>query len=76
MTLVMTCGEVATELGYVRRDGTPARHLVRTLVREGKLPPPIDPTLTVAHWRWSRKVIEQYVAGEWQPARQGTDEVA
>lgn len=68
-SLTLMCGEVASALGYNRRDGSPNRVLVRRLAREGKIPPPIDSTLTVGWWRWSRAEIEAYAAGEWAPTK-------
>lgn len=65
MRPTMLCGEVAEALSYFKRDGQPNREVVRKLARDGRIPPPIDDTLTVAHWRWSRTEIEAYVAGQW-----------
>lgn len=65
--LTLTCGEVAQALGYYvergKHRGEPNRRLVRTLATSGRIPPPIDPALTVARWRWSRADIESYVSG-------------
>lgn len=66
--LTLMCGEVALALGYRLRDGSPNRKAIRTLAREGKIPPPIDDTLALAWWRWSRVEIESYAAGEWKGA--------
>lgn len=66
--LVMTAAEVAAELGYLRRsDRQPDVAKVRNLCREGRLPAPIDDGLPVVDWRWSRRRIEQYVAGDIKP---------
>ena len=61
--LTLTTGEVATALGYLKRDGSPNRVLVRRLAVDGKLPPPIDRSLATVHWRWSRAEIEAYAGG-------------
>lgn len=58
--LTMTCGEVAEALGYLHRDGRPNRQLVRRLARDGVIPQPIDMSITVAWWRWSRAEVEGY----------------
>lgn len=70
-SLTLMCGEVAELLGYRRRDGKPNRDAIRRLAREGKIPPPIDDTLTTGWWRWSRAEVESYAAGEWKPRRNG-----
>lgn len=67
-SLTLHCGQVATALGYFTKGGEPNRVVIRRLAREGRIPPPIDDTLTVAHWRWSRAEIEAYVAGTWRAA--------
>jgi predicted DNA-binding transcriptional regulator AlpA len=59
--LTLTSDDVATALGY-------SRVVVRRLARDGKIPPPIDPTLSVAWWRWSRAEVEAYAAGQWRSA--------
>jgi predicted DNA-binding transcriptional regulator AlpA len=55
MKLTLDAREVADLVGY-RGPET-----IRTLYRTGKFPPPIDPSLTVHWWRWSRRRVEQYV---------------
>lgn len=61
----MDVDEVGEALGYVRRgDRRPDRDKVRRLVREGRLPGPIDDELPVVDWRWSRRMVERYAAGE------------
>lgn len=62
----LTCGEVARELAFTHRDGRPNRKVVRDLARAGKIPPPIDMDLALAHWRWSPAEIEAYIAGQWK----------
>jgi hypothetical protein len=63
--LVMTAAEVAEELGYVHRvSGKPDAAKVRRLVREHRLPAPLDAELPVVDWRWSRPMIERYAAGQ------------
>lgn len=52
--ITLTAGEVGELLGY-------SAETVRRLVRDGKLPGPIDPELGAKLWRWSRSRIEQYV---------------
>jgi hypothetical protein len=64
--LTLTSGEVAKLLGYLTRDGDPNRRLIRKFAGEGKIPPPINDEVALAHWRWSRAEIEAYVAGEWR----------
>lgn len=69
LPLTLTSGEVAVALNYLRAGqyaGQPNRHLVRQLARDGSIPPPIDMSLSVARWRWSRADIEAYVAGQWK----------
>jgi predicted DNA-binding transcriptional regulator AlpA len=58
--LTLTSDDVATALGY-------SRVVVRRLARDGKIPPPIDSTLSVAWWRWSRAEIEAYASGHYLP---------
>lgn len=65
-SLTLTTGEVAHALGYLSRDGRPNRAVVRRLARARKIPPPIDDTLALAWWRWSRAEIESYAAGQWK----------
>jgi hypothetical protein len=63
--LVLTAAEVAAELGYVHRgSGKPDAAKVRYLVREFRFPAPIDAELPVVDWRWSRRLVESYAAGE------------
>jgi hypothetical protein len=70
-SLVLTVDQVAAELEYFHRPaegqerGAPNSDLVREMYREGDFPPPIDPAQPVTRWRWSRTVVERYVAGEW-----------
>jgi predicted DNA-binding transcriptional regulator AlpA len=52
--LVLTVAEVADEFHY-----SPS-HL-RTLVRAGRFPQPIDPSYHPKSWRWSRRRLEQWV---------------
>jgi predicted DNA-binding transcriptional regulator AlpA len=52
--LVLDAEQAAKVVGY-----TPAR--IRALVRAGRFPKPIDPTLGARSWRWSRRAIEVYV---------------
>jgi hypothetical protein len=68
MTLTLTSGQVAEVLGYFTRDGRPDRQVVRKLVRDGRLPSPIDIEVAVVHWRWARTEIDAYVAGTWRAA--------
>lgn len=63
--LVMTADQVAAELEYLRPGGTGRGDTIREMYREGDFPPPIDPDQPVVRWRWSRAVVERYVAGEW-----------
>lgn len=58
--ITLTAGQVGELLGY-------SPDTVRRLVREGRLPLPIDPDLSAKLWRWSRRGIEQYVAGDIKP---------
>jgi hypothetical protein len=64
-SLALTADGVAAELEYVKQSGDPNGELIRQLYREGDFPPPIDPDQPVIRWRWSRAVVERYVAGEW-----------
>lgn len=64
--LVLTAREVAAALGYTRRDGHPDVAKVRNLARERRLPAPIDDGLPVVDWRWSRRMIERYAAGDFE----------
>lgn len=61
MTAVLTAQQVADMLGYkVRR--------VHELARMGKIPGPIDPTVSTVLWRWSPAVLDEYVNGQWDAA--------
>lgn len=67
--MVLTSGEVATMLGYLRRDGKPNRFKIYELARAGTIPAAIrHESLSTIDWRWSRPLIEQYCRGEWEPA--------
>lgn len=66
--LAMTADQVAAELEYFHRDGSPNGDVVRRMYRDGEFPAPIDSTQPVQRWRWARARVEQYVAGEWQTA--------
>lgn len=66
--LALTADQVAAELGYFHRDESPYGELIRSMYREGDFPAPIDPSLGVSRWRWSRVIVEQYAAGEWRLA--------
>ena len=52
--LVLTAAEVGELLGY-------RAEVVRDLVRSGRLPAPIDASISARLWRWSRTSIELYV---------------
>lgn len=67
MSSVLTAADVARALQYLSRNGQPNGGTVRALYRAGSMPGPIDPSLPVRQWRWSRAVIDAYVAGEWDP---------
>lgn len=54
--ITLTSGQVGELLGY-------SPDTVRRLVRDGRLPAPIDPELGPKLWRWSRSQIEAYVEG-------------
>lgn len=69
MALAMTADQVAAELEYFHRDGTPNGDVVRKLYRDGQFPAPIDPLQPVQRWRWARTIVEQYVTGEWHENR-------
>lgn len=74
--LAMTADQVAEELEYAHRDGTPNGDVIRHLYREGDFPAPIDPAQPVNRWRWSRARVEQYVAGTWRhPGRKLTTQL-
>lgn len=62
----LTTGEVAEYLSLFEKDGKPHRRLVRDLARNRKIPPPINPDLSVAHWSWSRAELDAYIAGQWK----------
>ena len=51
----------AAEVGKVLRY--PAAR-VRAMYRAGTLPAPIDPTLPAVAWRWSPRIIDDYINGE------------
>lgn len=51
---VLTAADVGELLGY-RAD------TVRRLVRNGRLPAPIDPTINPKLWRWSRTMVDRYI---------------
>jgi hypothetical protein len=51
----------AAEVGKLLRYPAPR---VRAMYRAGTFPPPIDPTLSAVQWRWSPRVIEEYINGE------------
>jgi hypothetical protein len=34
---------------------------VRRMYRSGQLPPPIDASLPAVQWRWSPKVVDDYI---------------
>lgn len=63
--MALTADQVAAELEYFHRDGTPNGDVVRSMYRSGEFPAPIDPVQPVQRWRWARVRVEQYVAGEW-----------
>ena len=69
--LAMTADQVAAELEYFHRDGTPNGDVIRRLYRDGEFPAPIDPEQPVQRWRWARARVEQYVTGEWRTALTG-----
>lgn len=66
--LTLTADQAAAELGWQHRDGRPYGDLVRALFRSGRFPPPIDPSLSVRRWRWSRRDVTAYGHGEWEGA--------
>ena len=57
MTQALTAAEVGKLLRY------PAAR-VRAMYRAGNFPAPIDPTLGAAAWRWSPRIIDEYINGE------------
>lgn len=68
--LTLDANQLAYTFGYVHpRDtatakaGEPRRRLVYTLVAQGKLPNPIDPTLPKQQWRWSRRIVTDFIDG-------------
>jgi hypothetical protein len=65
--LVLTSGEVAIALGYLHRDGRPDRGKVYRFARDGRIPPPIEPTVHQIDWRWSATTIEQALTNEFPP---------
>lgn len=64
--LTLTSGEVASMIGFVKRNGEPNRPKIYAMAREGRIPGPIDPALRALDWRWARREIEAYCAGEWK----------
>lgn len=66
-SLAMTADQVAIELEYFHRDGTPNGDLIRQLFRDETFPAPIDPEQPVVRWRWARPVVERYVLGGTAP---------
>ncbi len=56
--VTLTVRDVAATANYTERR-------IRELVRQGRFPQPIDPTLKAWSWRWSPLTIAAYVAGEW-----------
>jgi predicted DNA-binding transcriptional regulator AlpA len=52
--LVLTVADIADEFHY-----SPA--FIRTKIRRGEFPAPIDPDYHPKSWRWSRRRIEQWV---------------
>jgi hypothetical protein len=68
VTLALTAEQVAEALGYLHRRGGGNATLIRSMYREGAFPSPIDPGQPVIRWRWSRAVVEGYVAGDWSRA--------
>lgn len=53
----LTAAEVGKLLRY------PAAR-VRAMYRAGTFPAPIDPTLAAVAWRWSPRIIDDYINGE------------
>lgn len=67
--LTLSAREAAEELGWLSRDGNGLSERIYALYRAGRFPPPIDPELPPRSWRWSRRVVEQYAAGEYELPR-------
>ena len=51
----------ASEVGKLLRY--PAAR-VRSMYRAGTFPAPIDPTLSAVQWRWSPRVVADYIDGQ------------
>lgn len=66
--LTLDANGVAALLGYTHRNGHPNGDTIRHLYRAGRFPPPIDSTLGVRRWRWSRRDVEQYIETGWAAA--------
>jgi hypothetical protein len=67
IALAIDAAEAGEIVGWRRRDGTGNGERVRLAYRDGRFPPPIDPDLPPRLWRWSTRMIEAYVNGEWRP---------
>jgi len=68
--LTLSGRETAELLGWRGRvSGVGTAEYVYALYRAGRFPPPIDPELPSRSWRWSRRVVEQYAAGEYDLPR-------
>lgn len=63
--LVLSAAQVGELLEYRKPNGAGNGETIRDLYRNGNFPPPIDKDQPAVRWRWSRVVVERYVAGEW-----------
>lgn len=57
LTPALTAAAVGKLLGY-----RPER--VRAMYRAGMFPAPIDPTLAAVSWRWSPRIVQDYIDGQ------------
>ena len=57
----LNADEVAQRVDYPKAT-------VYRLTREGRFPAPIDATRPTRSWRWSPRLVQSYIDGEWSVA--------
>ena len=57
----MTAALTAADVGKLLRYPAPR---IRAMYRAGTFPAPIDPDLTPTQWRWSPRIVADYIDGQ------------